>query len=238
MRPDHSYELLARAQTPAAPHAPGRGEYQAQDFSPDNLRRMVEASLRRLRTDHIDVYQLHGPRSVTPDIFERLGDLVSSGKVLRFGVGAESVSDAAAWDSVLGLDVLQLPFGVLDPEAADCVFPGARQRAVEIWARGVLGGGLLAAAERGPAFIEGEPKRPLIDALRRISLEADVGLYRLAIGFVRAHADVSTILVGIGSREHLHRNLELMQQPPLPDDVMTKIRALFRPADGARAERP
>ena len=49
----------------------GGGSYAAQNFSPAYLRSAVEASLRRLQTDRIDVYQLHGPRQPDPDAAAR-----------------------------------------------------------------------------------------------------------------------------------------------------------------------
>jgi len=204
----------------------GGGAYGPQDFSPANLRRRLDDSLRRLRTDHVDVYQLHGPHEVLPQLLEELSDLVAVGKVLRLGVGTERVADAAGWVDVAGLDSLQLPFGVLDPEAAEQVFPTARARSVDVWARGVLGGGLLAGFERGDPSMAEEPKRPLIAALRDLAAEVGVDLYQLAVGFVRAHPDVSTVLVGIGSQEHLRRNVALMRQPVLDEDVVARIRAL------------
>jgi 1-deoxyxylulose-5-phosphate synthase len=207
----------------------GGGNYRDQDFSPEVLRHRVEASLRRLKTDYIDVYQLHGPHEVLSDLFEHLSPLVAEGKVRRFGVGAESVADAAAWAPVDGLDVLQLPFGILDPEAIDEVFPLARAISIQIWARGVFGGGLLAASERGETELQSEPKLPLINALRKLSEEMDLDVYQLAMDFARAHADVSAVVVGIGSEEHLKRNVALFHQPPLSDDVSARVRALVRP---------
>lgn len=206
--------------------APSGSAYGPQDFSPANLRRRLHDSLRRLRTDHVDLYQLHGPHELLPELLEALSDLVADGKVLRLGVGAESVSDAARWADVPGLDALQLPFGVLDPEAADDVFPAARARSVEIWARGVLGGGLLAAFDRDDPTMAGEPKRHQIAALRDLAAESGLDPYQLAVGFVRAHRDVSTVLLGIGSRGHLERNLELMRQPALDEDLVARIRRL------------
>jgi aryl-alcohol dehydrogenase-like predicted oxidoreductase len=205
----------------------GGGSYAEQDFSAARLRTAVENSLRRLRTDHVDVLQLHGPRRVQPQLFEQLQDLVVSGKVLRLGVGAESVADAEAWVAVEGLQVAQLPFGVLDPEAAERVFPDAAQRSVELWARGVLGGGLLAAAERAPGPIRTDPKWPLIDGLQRLAADTGIEVYRLAIGFVRSFPEVSTLLVGISTPEHLRRNLDVMSAPPLGEDVLASIHALL-----------
>ncbi|HET6917963.1 MAG TPA: aldo/keto reductase [Jiangellaceae bacterium] len=224
---------IRRAKRDARGGLAGGGAYAEQDFSAANLRRAVEDSLRRLQTDHVDVLQLHGPHHVEPRLFDQLQDLVTSGKVLRLGVGAESVDDALAWMAVDGLQVAQLPFGLLDPEAAERAFPEAARHSVELWARGVLGGGLFAAAENDPEAVRTDPKWPLIDGLRRLAAQSGVDVFRLAIGYVRSFPDVSTLLVGIGTPAHLRRNLDAMAAPPLGEDVLASIHALLHEHRGA-----
>lgn len=200
-----------------------RASYQAQDFSTTRLRIALQASLRRLGTDYVDVYQIHGPPEILPQLFDELGDLRRAGTVRRFGVGAESVSAAAMWARAVSVDMLQLPFGILDPEAATKVFGPARANNTEIWARGVLGGGLLAAASRDLDVVAHHPKSGVIAAVLRIAQDAGMAVDELAIRWVRRHHDVATVIVGISSIEHLHRNLVLATLPPLPDDVAAAL---------------
>jgi aryl-alcohol dehydrogenase-like predicted oxidoreductase len=198
----------------------GSGPYSQQDFTARYLREAVHASLRRLRTDRIDVYQLHAPETVLPDLFDQLADLVTAGDVARFGVGVGSVPAADGWLGAEGLDVVQVPFGVLDPEAAATTLPLARRHRCEVWVRGVLGGGLLGLADRDPAAVADDPKRPLIEALTCIAKESGLDWTRLAIGFVQAHAhDIATVLVGTTSVAHLRAGLDALEAPPLPTDV-------------------
>jgi D-threo-aldose 1-dehydrogenase len=222
--------LIDQASRPmfgGATRTDSHGSYEVQDFSPARLRMAVEASLRRLSTDYVDVYQLHGPPDVFPEVFEALSDLRCAGVVLRFGVGAESVSSAAAWTGAKGLDVLQLPFGLLDPQATTDVFDSARSSGNEIWARGVYGGGLLAAASRDLNSVVGHPKYDVIAAVLRIAQEAGMGVDELAVRWVLGHPDVATMLVGVSSIEHLHRNVTLADLPPLPDDVCAALTAVI-----------
>lgn len=199
------------------------GAYGAQDFSAARLRAALDDSLRRLRTDHVDVYQLHGPPEVIEGLFDDLDDLRTSGKVGRFGVGAETIRSAADW--MPHSEMLQLPFGVLDPAAAPVV-TRAVECGVEVWARGVLGGGLLSAAMRDPASVAAHPKQATIAGLLRIAGEAGIGVDELAIRWISAQPGVSTMLVGISSIEHLQRNVELAVAPPLPAEVRSAVDAL------------
>jgi len=198
--------------------------YDHQDFSPRHLRDAVHASLRRLRTDRIDVYQLHSPENLIPDVLHQLTDLVTAGDIVRFGVGAGSVGSANDWVSVPGIGVVQVPFGVLDPEAADTTFPTARRQGCELWVRGVLGGGVLGLAERDPTSVADHPKRSQITGLRKIAADAGLDQFQLAFGFLGAYsADVSTAVVGSSSSFHMRRNVELVTSGPLSGDVVQAI---------------
>jgi aryl-alcohol dehydrogenase-like predicted oxidoreductase len=200
--------------------APQPAQYDHQDFSPRHLREAVRGSLRRLRTDRIDVYQLHAPPHVLPDLVEQLSDLVAIGEVGRFGVGAQTADAADGWILVPGISMVQVPFGILDPEAASTTLPLAREHGREVWARGVFGGGLLALAERDPGALAGDPKWEPIQALRRTAAAAGLDSYQLALGFLRAHPDVSTVLIGSTSVEHLERNARLFDEPPLDERLL------------------
>jgi 1-deoxyxylulose-5-phosphate synthase len=203
----------------------GAAAYAAQDFSPGHVRAAVNGSLRRLRTDYVDVLQLHGPHDVRPELLGELRDLVETGKVRRFGIGAESVAEGAAWLPVAGVEVVQVPFGVLDPEARDTILPVAARHSVEVWARGVLGGGVLKAAAEGRPAVREDPNWPLIERVTQLSRRYGIDVMALALGFVRAHPGVSTVLTGISTREHLLHNLELMAAPRLDDELLVELGA-------------
>ncbi len=210
----------------------GSGSYGQRDDSPHALRAAIEASLRRLHTDRIDVYQLHGPREVHPELFGELVDLVASGKVRAFGIGAESVDSAVRWLTVPDVSMVQVPFGVLDPEASDELFPLLPERPVEVWARAVLGGGLLARAARDPLSLRDDPKAGLLSALGDVAERSGLGLDELAIGFARSFSEVSTVLLGISSNDHLRRNVALFESPPLDAAVRAELVALAETVSG------
>lgn len=229
-------EALPRRRAPSDVWA-ASGTYGQQDFSPSYLRRSIHASLRRLRTDRIDVYQLHGPPCLLPDLIGELEDLVAIGDVVRFGVGAESVTAAVEWIPARGVEVVQLPFGILDPEAATTAFPEARRERVELWVRGVLGGGVLGLADRDPFALRSHPKRGLVESLTGIADDAGLDTFQLAFGFLRAHEqDVSTVLVGTSSLAHLERNIALLDSPPLGPDVLDAIASCREPVATGTAE--
>jgi aryl-alcohol dehydrogenase (NADP+) len=181
-----------------------------------------------LGTDRIDVYQFHGPAEVLPELVAQLDDLVVVGDVGRFGVGADSVASADLWVGVDGIGVVQVPFGVLDPDAAATTIPLAQRHAREVWARGVLGGGLLGLAGRDPDALADDPQRPRVERLRQIAADSGLDVFRLALGYVRAHTGVSTVLFGSTNLDHLRRNVDALAAPPLDESVLAALDAVAK----------
>jgi len=204
------------ARRPSA--ASGSANYAAQDFTPAHLTTALDGSLRRLRTDHIDIYQLHGPRELLPDACAWAHDVIAAGKIGRFGVGAEDLDQATVWIGVEPTSVVQLPFGLLDPQAAAHVIPAACRSGVQVVARGVLGAGLL--DDRTPTSeLRADPKWPLIEAIRTVARTTGLSPIQLALWFVLARPAVAMVVVGASSTVHVADLASAASRPPDPDVV-------------------
>src|SRR5262249_7644099 len=124
----------------------------SQDFSPAYLRKAAEASLRRLQSDYIDLYQLHSPSpeelrgARLQDALGLLTRLKTEGKIREYGIALGAVEDAWHCLNLEGISSLQLPFGLMDLEALDGVFEELSARRFGIIARGCFGGGALKAS--------------------------------------------------------------------------------------------
>ena len=117
---------MRRAQVPS--FARGR---VAQDFSPGHIVRSAEASLRRLRRDRLDLYQLHSPPADvlrSGDFLEPLERLKAAGKIRYYGVSCEDSSDAELALRYAGVSTIQVRLSILAqyalvravPAAAEC----------------------------------------------------------------------------------------------------------------------
>jgi aryl-alcohol dehydrogenase-like predicted oxidoreductase len=157
----------------------------SQDFSPGYLREAVEASLRRLQSDHIDLYQLHSPPREEPtgsrlqDALGLLGRLKTEGKIREYGITLDSVYDAVHCLDMVGLASLQMPFGLMDLQALDGVFDKVSERQLGIIARGCFGGGALKQSLTEAELRASEPQweralqiKRLAEQMRRSALEA------------------------------------------------------------------
>ena len=93
----------------------------AQDFSPAHLRRALEASLQRLGTDYVDLYQLHSPPidllARQPEILDGLEDLRREGKVRAYGASVRSPDEGLVAVEQLGLRCIQTNFSLVDQRA-------------------------------------------------------------------------------------------------------------------------
>lgn len=199
----------------------GERKYADQDFSAEYLRSAVEASLKRLRRDHIDLFQLHAPRQADIAAVSALaGELIRDGSIRRFGIAVEDVAEAERWIETDVIDSVQVPFSVFDPVSATPVIERARARGTSVIARSVLGTGLLWQAPTGAP----SPHDELIAELNEVARDSGRTARDLALGYARAHPGVDVVLVGIRLPQHLSDLLESVRRPPLPDDVVDRVR--------------
>ncbi len=213
-----------RPATPAA-HADAGGGYAARDFSADYVRTAVIASLRRLRRDRIDLLQLHAPPPPTDELVDVLRALVDDGLVVAFGIGCEDLGAADAWADVPGLGGAQLPFGVLDPQAADRAVPHLRAAGAGILLRGVLGGGLLARYVRGQDVGLEPDRRARVERLAALGSDVGADLLQLAVWYGLGAVDSDAILLGITSDEQLVRNVRMVTSTP-PAGIVEQMRSI------------
>lgn len=147
LRPVVRLLKLRRDQLPAS----SRGAL-SQDFSPKYLCAAVEGSLRRLRTDHLDILQLHSPPL---EVVERgewlpaLEELQRTGKVRYFGAAVDSIDAGLAALRYPGISSIQFTLNLLEPAGADELFPLAQRRGAGGIARECLANGLLAKPSEG-----------------------------------------------------------------------------------------
>lgn len=189
--------------------------YAAQDFSPAYVRDAVAASLRRLRRSRIDLLQFHGPPPPDgTDLPGVVAELITAGDVANFGIGAESIESAAAWLAVDGLATVQLPFGVLDPQATTIVMPEARRRGVAVIARGVLGGGLLGAHATGGTAHLDAPRLERVRQLDALARAQGVDVLQLAVWYAAGADWVDAYLLGASNTTQLHAALRMAASTP------------------------
>lgn len=116
-----------------------------RDSRPERLREELEASLRRLRTDVIDLYQVHWPDPATPiaQTAETLAGFLDDGKIRAIGVSNFSPAQMEAFRAAAPLDAVQPPYNLFEREIEKEVLPYAKQTGLVALCYGALCRGLL-----------------------------------------------------------------------------------------------
>ena len=185
----------------------------SQDFSPGYLRAAVEASLRRLQSDHIDLYQLHSPPreeltgSRLQDALGLLGRLKTEGKIRAYGIALDSVYDAVHCLDMEGLASLQMPFGLMDLQALDGAFDQVSERQLGIIARGCFGGGALKQSITEAELRAGEPQWERALQIKRLAEQMQRSALEAALQFALSIAPISVTILGMRTPEHVATNL-------------------------------
>jgi aryl-alcohol dehydrogenase-like predicted oxidoreductase len=132
-----------------------------RDSSPARIRQEIEASLCRLRTDVIDLYQVHWPDLETPiaQTAEVLGELRREGKIRAIGVSNFSPAQTDAFSAVTQLDAVQPPYNLFEREIEADVLPHAKAAGLTVLAYGALCRGLLAGRITAQTAFTGDDLR-------------------------------------------------------------------------------
>ena len=200
----------------------------------------IDGSLRRLRTDYVDLYQLHHPDPETPidESLRALDDVVRAGKARYVGCSnfvAYQVARALGRSEVLGtvrFDSVQPRYNLLFRQIERELLPLCREEGIAVIPYNPLAGGFLSgkhrreggptagtrftlgtAAERYQARYWREREFGTVEALRSVAAEAGLSLARLAIAWMLAEPAVTAPIVGASRPEQLDEVLAAVEKP-------------------------
>jgi aryl-alcohol dehydrogenase-like predicted oxidoreductase len=192
-----------------------------QNFSAAYLREALEASLRRLRTDYVDLYQLHSPSAEAVERAEwlpALEDLKRAGKIRYWGISVDTVEAGRAALRFPGISSLQIVVSLLEQGYADALLPLAREKGVGVVARECLANGLLVKDEKDvdlqaafPTPEERERRGAQLAEYRRTAAARGLPLATLALEYASRLPAVAVSLVGTKSETQLR---SLLRQLP------------------------
>ncbi len=220
----------------------GKGPRGSREY----VRQAAEASLRRLRTDVIDVYWYHEPDGVTPvaETLEVLHELIQEGKVRTIGASnfsAQQLREAEEEAAIHGFTPfkgLQNEYSLLVREAEDEELPVCEDLHVGFVPFFPLASGLLTGkyrrGEKGPegARLSGrdeiatDAQFALIDALQGYADERGISLTDVAIGALLANRAVCSVIAGATKPEQVHTNAAAARWSPSSEDLRALRRVL------------
>jgi aryl-alcohol dehydrogenase-like predicted oxidoreductase len=196
-----------------------------------HLIQACEASLRRLGTDHIDIYHLHGFDALTPveEVLSTLNHLVESGKVRYIAssnfsgwhlMKSLATSDRYGWPRYVGHQVY---YSLIGREYEWELMPLALDQGVGALVWSPLGWGRLTGkirrgqplpagsrlhqtSEQGPQ-VAGEHLYQVIDALEQVARETEKSVAQIALNWLLRRPTISTVIIGARNEEQLRQNL-------------------------------
>ena len=218
------------------------------------ITRAVEDSLRRLGTDHLDLYQAHRPDPYTDllETLQALNDLIRAGKIRYYGTSvfpAHQLVEAhwlAERHGLIAPHTEQLPYSLLVRGAEREVFPVTRKYGVGVISFGPLAAGWLsgryriggaqpesARADLIPgrfdiALQRNQRKLAAADALARLAEESGLTLVEVAVAFALNHPAVSSVIIGPRTQDHLEAYLKA-GTVRLTADVLDRIDGIVDP---------
>jgi aryl-alcohol dehydrogenase-like predicted oxidoreductase len=207
--------------------------------SRDYIQKAVDASLRRLRTDVIDVYQYHTPDNVTPfeETFGALHELVQTGKVRHVGHSNLTAAQVEEVDEICRTNGFARPisaqneYSLLRREAEQELLPTCDRLGLGVLpyfplASGLLTGKYRRGAERpdgarlsGRDEIFTEEMFDRLEALEELAARRGVTLLQIAIGGLLAQPAVASVIAGATRPEQVRANAAAADWEPTPDDV-------------------
>lgn len=219
------------------PHAGGAGA--------KNIHRALEASLRRLGTDYIDLYWMHIWDGVTPveEIVQTLGDLVRSGKIRYYAFSdmpawlAMKAATIAAERRVPGPIAMQVEYSLVARDIEAEHIPAAREGGMGVMPWSPLAGGFLTGKyKRGDTSDTGrlsganpfgdskfsDRNWDILKILNEVAAEQDRAAAQVALAWVMAQGGVTSTLVGASSVSQLSSNIAATDVR-LTDDQMTRL---------------
>lgn len=234
---------------PGDPNAGGNGR--------KNLRRALEGSLRRLRTDYVDLYWLHAWDGLTPveEVMSTFDDLVREGKVRYIGLSdvpawyaarAQTLAELRGWERVAAL---QLEYSLVERNIEREHVPLARALGMGITPWSPLASGMLTgkyqregvgpkgagrlesmASSGNPAFTKLFTERnwAIIDALRAVSREIGRPMAQVALNWVTKRPGVTSTILGATKLEQLEDNLAALEFD-IPPALSAKLEEAGRP---------
>jgi aryl-alcohol dehydrogenase-like predicted oxidoreductase len=210
------------------------------DYSPANVRADVEQSLRRLRTDRLDLVQVHMSPSVAEltdnRTVETLSALRDEGKI-RF-IGMSGILPHLPGQIAMGVfDVFQIPYSALQREHEELI-----DTAVSAGAGTLIRGGAARGAPSddknwsiGPIGVAAQESQRRWQTAGVEDLLSGSGMSRMefVLRFTLSHPGLSSTIVGTANLAHLDGNIAVAERGPLPDDLYEEAKKRLRPVDAS-----
>jgi aryl-alcohol dehydrogenase-like predicted oxidoreductase len=206
------------------------------------IKSALKESLRRLQTDYIDLYQLHGGTIEDPmdETIEAFEELVSEGLIRYYGISSIRPNTIQYYAEHSNIQSVMMQYSLLDRRPEE-LFPYLKSKEISVVARGPVAKGWLSekAFEKNldEMFLSfnGKDIQQKLEKVKTI-IPQDEKLTQTALKFILSHSVVATAAAGASSTEQLLENINTFKSPGMTESERKELEALF-PAETYEAHR-
>lgn len=218
--------------------AEGDDPLPGEDWSADLITRSVERSLKRLKTDHLDVMLLHSCELEVLQRGEALAALVKArdaGKIKHAGYSGDN--DTVAYAAALpDIAVIETSISLADQNNINIALPIAQKHNVGVLAkRPIANAAWKDKSQQAGIYVN--YAAPYAERLQKMQLTPQALGFpaeswpEIALRFTLSFPEVQTAIIGTTNPRNAQSNIEAAKKGPLPQDTIEKIRAAFKHAD-------
>jgi aryl-alcohol dehydrogenase-like predicted oxidoreductase len=189
----------------------------------------VEDSLRRLQTDYIDLYQLHGGTMEDPieETIEAFELLKQSGKIRFYGISSIRPNVIRRWVELSNISSVMLQYSLLDRRPEESVLPLLQSKGISVMARGALAQGMLAGKLLKP--VAGYTKEEVIAIVDIVLADSSTPPTTTAIQYVADHHAITSVVLGVRTAEQLQEGLNAIKGWHLPENRYQELAHFLPP---------
>lgn len=190
----------------------------------------ADKSLKRLNTDYIDLYQLHGGtmEDNIDETIEAFEILKSMGKIRYYGISSIRPTVIREYVKKSDISTVMLQYSLLDKRPEETVIPLLKKKNKGIICRGGLAQGLLAG--KSPKTYLGRNETEVSDIIEKIKQRIQRPLYEIALQYIISEKGIWSVVTGIRTRKHLEDHLKSINAAPLSSEELKFLREAI-PAD-------
>ncbi|WP_078597006.1 aldo/keto reductase [Evansella clarkii] len=203
--------------------------------SKDYLKNAVKDSLRRLNTDYLDLYQLHGGTIEDPveETIEAFEDLVKEGAIRYYGISSIRPNVIKAYAEKSNIVSIMMQYSLLDRRPEEW-FGLLNESNISVIARGPVAKGLLTdqfeqrLKEDGYLSYSNEELKKTLGDLNKEAKSHEISLQQMALRYVAGQPVVAAAIPGASKISQVKDNISAAEVPPLSEELVEKLQRITK----------
>jgi len=196
----------------------------------DLVKQSVIFSAAKLNLEKIPICLLHDPSDMTNYnglVTKSLVALKDEGLINRIGVSVYTPQEVEKFLDLNDFDAIQIPINIFDTRLIkNNLLNQLTKQGIIIFARSIFLQGLFFLDSNKLPFYLNKVKDPL-SQLHKLSSELEMNVNELALKFVNEFSNISSMVIGVDSSNQLKTNIDALDSPPLPNEIIEKIIDIF-----------